>query len=517
MDIIGRLLLMMNPRAAVQRQYWRDQHKRLFEAGKTHHQHRAPTKHGSGDASMEAAREKIRDWARYLDENHDLAIGILSTLVDKTVGAGIKPMPMVLDANGKAMRDYNKEISALWREWSKRPEVTHEYTFDGAQRMLARTLYRDGEVLGQHVLGNRGRIQHGSRIPYSLEMIEADFLPFDMTDRDRGIIHGVEKTAWGRPRAYHLYKEAPEYNRTLFVKPRSSDLKRVPADRIFHAKFTRRIGQTRGVSVFHGVAFRLDDIKDYEESERIAARIGASMAAYIKKSADMENYYDTSTDELVKSRTVEMKGGMIYDNLLPGEEVGTIDVDRPNSALLDFRNSQLRAIAMGTGTDYSSISRDYQSGTYSSQRQEMVAAVTPYAAMREYQIAAMFQPCYEQFITAAVLSNQLRIPPGMKLADLFGCGWIAPPQPWIDPAKEAKADQIAREQDFVPWSQIVLQRTGRDPHLVLQQLIEESEWMAELADARPKPPAPGDDAAGDDDEPTNPDGDDADDEVSNDE
>ncbi|WP_415915300.1 phage portal protein, partial [Pseudomonas fragi] len=45
----------------------------------------------------------------------------------------------------------------------------------------------------------------------------------------------------------------------------------------------KRIGQNRGQPLLHAVLIRLADIKDYEESERVAARISAALAMYIKK------------------------------------------------------------------------------------------------------------------------------------------------------------------------------------------------------------------------------------------
>ena len=499
MDLITRLLMALNPKAAAERQYWRNHAKRLYEAASKSPYHRRPSKQGSGDKAMDQARGNIRDWSRYLDENHDLAIGVLDNLVNKTVGAGIKVMPMVIDPKtGKANRELNREIQTLWRNWIRRPEVTHELDFYGVQRIVARSLYRDGEVLGQHVIGGSGRVLHGGRIPYSVELIEADFLPFEMNDDKRGIVHGVEKTAWGRPRAYHLYKQAPDNITSSILRPDSKNTKRVPAERMFHAKFTRRIGQTRGVPIFHGVAHRLDSIKDYEESERIAARIGASFAAYIRKGTDFDPAAAYAPDGSVKSsRTMEMQGGMIFDDLLPGEDIGTIDTNRPNTGLNDFRAGQLKAIAAGTGTSYSGISRNYD-GTYSAQRQELVESAASYAAMREYQVFAAYQPIYEMFITAAVLSNHLRVPANLKLDDLFGAGWIAPPQPWIDPKKEMEADAGAVDANFIPWSQVVLQRTGRDPWIVLEQMLEEQEILKDLQP--PAPAAPEADADLDDDE-----------------
>ena len=41
----------------------------------------------------------------------------------------------------------------------------------------------------------------------------------------------------------------------------------------------KRINQARGVSIFHNVIRRLDDIQEIEESERVAARVAAAIAA----------------------------------------------------------------------------------------------------------------------------------------------------------------------------------------------------------------------------------------------
>ncbi len=480
MELIEKLIMHLSPEWAAKRAYYQAQAQRLYEAGKLHPQHRKRGQQGSADRAMNEARSNIRDWARWLDENHDIAIGILDDLVNKTVGAGVAVMPLVVDANGNMLRELNIEINRLWRIWTKRPEVTHEYNFNQVQRLMSRTMFRDGEVLGQHVLGQKGRVVHGSRIPYSLEMIEGDYLPFELNDEARNIVHGVEKTAWGRPRAYHLYKKAPDFYNTTLIRPNSNDTKRVVAENMLHAKFARRIGQTRGVSIFHGVVHRLDDIKDYEESERLAARIGGAMAAYIRKGTDFNPA--SALDEngnLKTNRTQEIIGGMIYDDLLPGEDVGTIDTNRPNTALEDFRSGQIRMLATGTMTQYSSISKNYD-GTYSSQRQELVESMAPYAALRDYQISAIFQPIYEQFLTAAVLSNQLAIPAGLELEQLFAAGWIAPPQPWVDPKKEIEADALAVDSHFVPWSHVVLQRTGRDPEIVLEQMRREKEMLDEV-------------------------------------
>ena len=480
MELIEKIIAAFSPERAAKRAFWRLQADRLYDAAKSHPQHRRPGQQGSGDRSMDHARENIRDWARWLDENHDLAIGILDDLVNKTIGAEIKLMPLAANGSGELAREFNRQVSTWWREWSKRPEVTQELSNGMMQRLAMRTLLRDGEILGQHVVGTGGRIVHGSAIPYSLELIEADYLPFAKNEDRPHIVHGVEKTAWGRPRAYHVYRKPPDTRRSIHHVPRQEETKRVPVERMLHAKFIRRIGQTRGVSIFHGVAHRLDDIKDYEESERIAARILASVGLFITKGADFSaaNAFDEH-GKAYPERTMEMQPGMIMDNLRPGEDIRSPDMSRPNTGLNEFRDGQLRAVAAGTGSSYSSISRNYN-GTYSAQRQELVEAQAPYAALREMFISSFLQPVYEQFLRTLILVDAVTVPVGVDPIQLFAAGWIAPPMPWVDPKKEIEADQAAVDSHFVPWGQVVLQRTGRDPVQVLEQMRREQEMLDEV-------------------------------------
>ncbi|WP_038896817.1 phage portal protein, partial [Xanthomonas vasicola] len=52
-------------------------------------------------------------------------------------------------------------------------------------------------------------LEHGGGVPYSIEMLEADLVPLDFNDPARNILQGVERNAWGRPVAYHVYKQHP--------------------------------------------------------------------------------------------------------------------------------------------------------------------------------------------------------------------------------------------------------------------------------------------------------------------
>jgi len=402
----------------------------------------------------------LRSWARYLDENHDLAIGIIDALVNNIIGTGIVLEPMVTMKNGDLHERVNDDLRRLWAEFWNRPEVTREFPGHEVERMLCRSWLRDGEVLTHHVMGTSSYITHPTDIPYSLELLEADYLPFDMiqnTNVDAAkIVHGVEKNEWGKPVAYHLYYNHPG-NMTYPYTSATLKTKRVSADDITHLKLVKRLKQTRGVPVLHGIINRLDDIKDYEESERIAARVAAAFTGYIKRSADFTQDLAAATGD----RSLEMSAGMIFDNLLPGEEVGTIGTDRPNTSLQDFRNSQLRACAAGTGTNYSSISKDYN-GTYSAQRQEMVESSPAYERMRNLFIEVQMRPIYERFVMLAT-QRLVRVPSNVDLATLYHVDMRGPGLPWIDPKKEVIAVHEANKLG-IPVVAIV--DTNCDPDMI---------------------------------------------------
>lgn len=432
--------------------------KRLYDAAQASQYHRPRTQIHSGDGVMDHATHKLRAHARYLDENHDLAVSVLDTLVNRTVGAGLTPAPMVRTRGGELHEDANKAISAAWLAWSQHPDTEREQALPELQRLICRTWLRDGELLLQHLEG--GRFPHRGPVPYTIETLEADYLPFELNGAAPRIVHGVEKGLGGMPVAYHLLREHPGDTHGSRL---SFDTVRIPADRVAHLKFTRRLRQTRGVSVFHAVLRRLEDLKEYEESERIAARVAAAFTGYIRKAGD---YSRTQTaGAAAGSRQFEMQPGLIFDGLVQGEDIGTIESNRPNTALEAFVGDQIRRIAGGTGTGASSISRNYSQGSYSAQRQEIVDIDPAYARLHNYFVHLAVRQPYERFVQLAELAGVLRFDRDVDRATILAFECPRPVMPWVDPSKEVKADVEAVDAGFKSRYQVIRERGG-DPRRV---------------------------------------------------
>lgn len=419
----------------------------------------------------------LRDQVRYAERNHDLVAGTIDTLVNNIVGPqglGVEFQPRRTD--GTIHTEYANALRLAWEAHCRRPEVTRKHTDAAMQRLVCRTWVRDGEAFAQQLIGPVAGLQHSTAVPYSLELLEPDLLPHEYNDAAKNIRQSVQINAWGQATAYWVLKQHPGEG----VVMHGSNLKAIPAGLMLHLAELTRIGQLRGITRFASVINRIADIKDYEESERIAAKIAAMLTAYVKRQAPADEGYTAQVDASGNpvQRQISLAPGAIIDTLAIGEEIGLIDTSRPNVNLVHFRNGQLRAFAAGVRASYSSISRNYD-GTYSAQRQEMVEQWVHYAAATDEFVGQWYAPYVQGFITAAHLSGAVRRPSDVVTVTADDVLYIAPSMPWIDPAKEALADLTLVRAGFTSEVE-VMRRRGRNPDTVLQQV---SEWRRKVREA----------------------------------
>jgi lambda family phage portal protein len=507
LNLLDRAIAAISPQLGVKRLAARLQ-LASYEAAKPGRQRKFRSTSGPPDALVGSSAQALRNQIRYLERNHDIARGALNTLVNNVVGPGgigVEFQPR--RADGTIHEQYAQALTDAYRDWQQRPEVTWQHNWSSCQRMTARTWLRDGECFTQELFGPVAKLDHGTLVPYSLEMIEPDLLPLDHDDDSKGIRQSIERSEWGRAIAYHVYKKNPEEVGQL----RSTrDMKRIPADRMLHIALRDRIGQLRGVSAFASVITRLEDIKDYEESERVAAKVAAMLTAYVKRNSP--DGYDPTGLELdeaghLKPRDLSLSPGLIIDSLAVGEEIGLINSDRPNPNLVTFRSGQLRAAAAGIGISFSSLARDYN-GTYSAQRQELVEQYVHYAVLTDLFASAQVLPVVERFVKIADMSGVVPMPKDLKPGSWNDVLLVAPSMPWIDPLKEMTAWVMAVQAGFASEYE-VLRKRGMNPNDVVEQIAQFRKKAREkelvfTSDAANKTNGGGGQAANTPDDPTTP-------------
>ena len=424
---------------------------------------------------VDAAAITLREQARHLARNHDLSRGILRTMVNNICGhggIGIEPMPRKKD--GKLHEEYAAALRKSWWDWNNLPEVTWKLTWPMAQRMLAAAMIRDGEAFAQMLCGPVTALDHGTRVPFSLELFEADMVPLDYNDEPRRVRQGIERNAWGRMTAAWVYKEHPGDSMSII-----GGMKRIPANDLLHLYRPDRLHQLRGVSDFAAVINRLHDVKEYEEAEQIAARLAANLTLFIRRNnpdgfSPEADVREKDVDGNPVPRDIEISMGSIVDDLQVGEDIGMVDSKRPNPNAITWRQGQLRAVAAGIGASYSSISRDYD-GTYSAQRQEMVEQWVNYAVLTDEFTGLLIKPVWERFVQVAHLSGVVSRPADVSPDTADDALFVGQSMPWIDPLKEASAwTQLVQSGFSSPIE--VIRRMGKNPRDVLNQ---NEEWKSE--------------------------------------
>jgi lambda family phage portal protein len=441
-----------------------------YEAVKPTRTRRNPSDNSSGEVLAEASLAELRGQARHLEQNYDFAFSILNSLVNNVVGPrgiGVEFQPKRLD--GTIHQELAAELNRRWAEWCRRPEVTRSMSYGKAQRMAAFTWLRDGEVLKRSISGNAPGIGNPTGEQYAIELLEPDFLPHDYNDETKRIVHGVEKNAWGKAVAYHLYDEHPGGARYWRMRTRRRN-----ADEIAHLKMVRRLHQTRGLSIFATVMSRINDIKDYEEAERVAARIAATMVGYIRKGTP-DLYQAPEGEDDDGNRLFGIAPGTIWDNLQEGEDVGILESNRPSGLLTPFLETMQRMAAGGTMASFSTITRNYN-GTYSAQRQEMVEQWVNYEVLSCEFIEMFVEPDVRNWVSMLQLARDFSLPGDVDPESLRHIDFVTPAMPWIDPVKESGSNKTNLEIR-TDSPQRIIRRRGGNPMQVLDQI---EQWNNEL-------------------------------------
>lgn len=467
MNPIDQLVCWFSPARGLRRLAARQTLQNYYQAAESDHRRMAKRGTVSADRVNGRGAESLRAQARTLEENSDIAVNALDILVNFTVGAGLIPEPEVRRKDGKPHKRINKELMRLLKDWGKAPEVTGQYDLLDLQRMMCRTWMRDGEGFTKKYFGKNGSM-HLTRVPYSIEAFEPDFVPFHL---DQGAIkQGIELNEFGRPINYYISSSHPGDQFTD-----ANDATPVPAAQIVHLAFKRRLHATRGVTVFHSCIDRIHDINDIDQAERVAARMSAMLAFFVQKGDG--THFDPNVGS--KPREIFLEPGMVIDDLQNGEQIKPIENNRPASGIMDFRTAQLRATAGGLGVSGSSLSKNYD-GTYSSQRQELTESMRNYRPITHYFVSRFCEPIYQGFAEACIQSGLVTLDSDVDISTIYNVRHGKPPMPWIDPLKEAKAFETVEKNMWMPWSEIVKHFSERSPSDVLQAISEDDDRIGEV-------------------------------------
>jgi lambda family phage portal protein len=364
----------------------------------------------SPDSEINVNRDRMVARQRDLVRNEGFASGLISRILDSTIGAYYrlvsKPDYQALAARfGNGFdhvwaQEFSRAASARWRTYADDPghynDVSRQMTITQQLRLALGHKLIDGEsVIIRHWLPKRiGR--GAARYASAGLVMDPDLLsnPYQQPDT-RYMRGGVELDSYGVPIAYHLRRahqndwysalEAQEWDR---VTREDDD----GFQRVIHDYDRGRAGQSRGVSIFAPVLSRMKMLARYYgvklQAETLSTVFGTAVTSPYDRQMIQEALDDNEGDEI--GVYAEMREGwhernaMQLENvrmvqLAPGETIETISSARPPGEMTPFAHEMLRSLGSAAGISGEQITGDYSEVNFSSMRVGIVNSEKTYA------------------------------------------------------------------------------------------------------------------------------------------
>jgi hypothetical protein len=237
----------------------------------------------SADSEIKSSFKALRNRARQLVRDNDYARQAVRAIQNNVIGHGIRHQGQIKMLRGGRLDEViNGQVHEQWERWmhKSRCDVSGLLGFHDMERLLARSMAESGEVFIRMIRKSFG----GSRVPFALQVLEADYLIDDDVPQaaDGNTVRmGIEVDGYLRPQAYHFYANHP--GDTYAGNPRTNGRRiRVPADEVIHLFLPERPGQTRGVTWFASALMRLHMLQGYEEAEVVRARASSALMGFIQ-------------------------------------------------------------------------------------------------------------------------------------------------------------------------------------------------------------------------------------------
>ncbi len=475
MEWLEHTISALSPQWGYRRAAWRQasEERRSYDAarpGRSNFGWR--TNNQSASSTDRMARDVLRARARDLERNSDIANGILRALERNVVGAGIR-----LQARVEGDEELNRRIEALWMDWC-RPfhcDARQDQSFDELCRMIVRRAHVDGGILLLK------RYVPGRAVPFCLQALEVDELDAGrMTPHSKGnrVVDGIEYNHFNQRQGYWIRGYDLDGNQ-------QSEAEFIEANNAIFFWQKVRPSQLREITPLSPAMSRIRDIESTLEAVSMKERIGACLTVFIKRITPSPGGAGWGRQgSKLEDKSSGYDGKMISPGMIqelePGDDIGVVNPPNQGGGAAEFVRLQQRLAASGQGLSYEAAARDLEHVTYSSARQGLIEDDGTYGIERKRLIDHVLREVYTTFLVSAVLCGAVSIPDfWSNKAKYLRHEWTPPGRRWIDPLKEAKADEIAMARQLKTFAQLCAE-SGRDWREEFEQMAKEEKYKNEL-------------------------------------
>jgi len=416
------------------------------------------TSGGSADDLIKKSLSGLRNRSRDLERNNAHVKRYLELLRSNITGHGFTLQNKAIDTNGTTDSKANELIEECWRGFTLKGncDVTGLLSFKEILNQIITTVARDGEILIRIVK------KYPSKYGIALQLIECDHLDENFNDVNRNIKMSIEHNQWGKPIAYHIFKNHP----SDFEKQRERI--RIKADEIIHLYKKERPSQSRGVTWLHSVMNSLKMYDGFAEASLVEKRLTASKMGFYKRPKD-EDYTGDETDD--NNNVINEATPGQFEILPENWDFEAFDPKSGNDDFIGFGKAVLRNIASGLNISYNSLASDLEGVNFSSIRAGLIEERDYYKAQQLWLIEHFLKPFFSDWLEIQLLRQTISLP-FSKLSKFDKPSFAGKSWAWVDPQKDAKANQTALENNFKTLTQI-LNEQGMDLEETLRQRQKE--------------------------------------------
>lgn len=458
MSALDRLIESVAPQRALRREKARAQItalRRAVETAKGYYDGADMGRRGSSIRRSIASANTVsrvtlpslRAGSQDLIRNNPYAARAVQVVQNNVVGPGIKLTFRKADGTPA------EEVQAFAQPYLEGTKIdrARQLTYYAQQDLACRGMFSAGEVLAVRYLEQDG---------FSIRLVEGDHLDhtrdgISLRGDGSRVVQGVEYSAQGRPVAYWIFPEHPGEARLSVAS------QRVPAEDVIHLYRVDRPGQVRGIPWLAPVLLRMQDFADYEEAQLVLQKIAACLAVFVSDPVG------SGTPGNQNTLPEDVEPGMIQQ-LNPGAEVTV--ASPPNvSGYGDYANVSIRAIAVGTGVPYTSLSEDLRGVNFSAGRLGKIEFRRNIQRWQWHTAVPMFCQRVADWIleeaefrgvdTRGVVAQHT--PPAMEM---------------VDPTREIPANILAIRSGQKTLSQIA-QESGRDVRTLVREIKRDLELL----------------------------------------
>ena len=428
----------------------------------------------------------------------------LETMKGGYLGAAVLTFRREVIGTGLMLRSLHPDaavreaVEMAWADWCAECDVTGRLSWRALLHQAVTSLVVDGEILMREHPGDG---PHG----YSIELLDTMLLNVDKNEPLRGdsrTVMGVEMTARGRPTAYWLI-EPPRTPYGSYTTNSTTTLP-VAADLVIHAFDASMPQMTRGVPWGFATLRRFQELREYDEYERGAAKLGAAVYGVHRPSphgsydlnadpttADLapgtveRTETETLPDGTTRERTIQEKPPLdLRDNgVLELEADANFDLHNPThptSVYEAYVNANQQQAAATLGISYASLTGDLSKANFVSSRLGRLAERGTVLMMRDLIVERVALRVFRHWLDRAYLRGKL---PMVPLDELAKVEFVGPAMEHVQPRETADANH-QRLEDGVASKGMILREGGHDPRKVFAEIEAE---QAETPDPEPAP------------------------------